>query len=284
MRRPGELIAGPWADCRKVRAVQVWHVGDIEIIRVDDPGEELILPQDDATIAVLQASDWLHPSFVTDDWALRIGSSATVILTSDRIVVVDPFLAFDNPDLFHGRLAAIETTGVDAGTVDAVINTHVDGIGINLSPDGSPTFPAASYLVPRPELKALQDGTHGDSRGMPLLPLWDDDTVLATDGSEVVAPGVRLEDAPGHNPGHHVVWVEDGGQSAVIIGHLFLHPAQIANPENHLDEFDPDLLVRTRRALLTRCADRCSMLIGPLFAEPGGGTIEPDGDSWRLAV
>ena len=43
-----------------------------------------------------------------------------------------------------------------------------------------------------------------------------------------VAPGVSLEDAPGHNPGMHAVWVSEADQHAVVVGHLFLHPAQIA--------------------------------------------------------
>ena len=121
---------------------------------------------------------------------------------------------------------------MEADDVDIVINTHVDGIGVNVLLDGSPTFPTARYLVPRAELDAMRAGTHRETRADALLALQDDGIVEPTEGGETVLPGVRLEDAPGHNPGMHVVWVEDGDAVRGRVGHLFLHPAQIANPEH----------------------------------------------------
>lgn len=265
--------------------VPTWTVGAIEVTRVDDPDFELVLPSDEATVIALQRSPWLHPEFVTDDWALVIGSSATVVRTPDSVVLIDPFLAFDDPAKLGSRLRALRDAGVEAGDVDVVVNTHVDGLGVNLLADGSPTFPRARYLVPRAELEGIQAGTHGEAeRAAGLLPHWDDGPLEASDGIEQVAAGVRLEDAPGHNPGHHVVWVEDGGQSAVVIGHLFLHPAQIAAPEVDNGDLDPVQLAHTRRALLARCVETGSRLVGPLFATPGAGSIHPDGDTWRLEV
>lgn len=263
-------------------AVRTWQVGDIEIARVDDPGHELVLPQDEATVAVLRRSPWLQPHFVTDDWSLRIGSSATVVRSHDDVVLVDPFLAFDDPSRADRRVQALHDAGVSPADVTVVVNTHVDGIGVNLDADGGAAFKNARYFVPRAELEALRAGTHVDTRGAPLLELWRDGVVAAADGGEVVARGVRLEDAPGHNPGHEVVWVEDGGETAVVIGHLFLHPAQISNVENQAGDLDPTLLARTRRAVLARCVDTDATLIGPLFADPGGGMVEAAGDAWRL--
>jgi glyoxylase-like metal-dependent hydrolase (beta-lactamase superfamily II) len=265
--------------------VPTWTVGAIEITRVDDPGFELVLPSDDATVAALQRSPWLRPHFVSDDWSLVVGSSATVVRTSEALVLVDPFLAFDDPTKLDGRLQALRDAGVDTDDVDVVVNTHVDGLGVNLLPDGSPAFPTARYLVPRAELEAIRAGTHGDAQpAAALLPLWDAGRVEASeDGDEVVA-SVRLEDAPGHNPGHHVVWIEDGGVSAVVIGHLFLHPAQIASPEVENGDLDPVQLALTRRDLLGRCVEAGTRLVGPLFAAPGAGQVHPDGDTWRLEV
>ncbi len=261
-----------------------WKIGSIEVTRVDDPGFELVLPSDEATAATLQRSPWLAPHFVTDDWSLDIGSSCTVLRSGDTVVLVDPFLAFDDPAKLGPRLQALRDAGVEADDVDVVVNTHVDGTGVNLLADGSPTFPRARYLVPRPELEALRAGEHGDVRGTPLVALWDAGPVEATEGSETIVPGVRLEDAPGHNRGHHVVWVEDGGDQAVVVGHLFLHPAQIANPSIENGDLDPVVLEATRRALLARCAEHGTLLLGPLFASPGGGQVRPDGASWRLEV
>jgi glyoxylase-like metal-dependent hydrolase (beta-lactamase superfamily II) len=263
--------------------VATWTVGDIEITRVDDPGFELILPSDEATVAALQRSPWLAPDFVTDDWSLEIGSSCTVVRTPDALVLVDPFLAFDDAERLGPRLQALRDAGVEADDVTAVINTHVDGIGVNVLPDGSPTFPSARYLVPRGELAAMRGGTHGETRADALLELQDQGVVEAADPGPVVA-GIRLEDAPGHNPAMHVAWIEDGGRSAVVVGHLFLHPAQIAAPQVDNGDLDPVALEATRRALLARCVDRAALLVGPLFAHPGGGWIHPSDGGWRLEV
>jgi glyoxylase-like metal-dependent hydrolase (beta-lactamase superfamily II) len=264
--------------------MRTWEVGAIEVSRVDDPGFELVLPSDDATVAALQRSPWLAPHFVTDEWALDIGSSCTVVRTPAAVVLVDPFLAFDDPGRLGPRLQALRDAGVEADDVDVVINTHVDGIGVNVLADGSPTFSRARYLVPRLELEAMRAGTHGDTRAGSLLDLWDAGTVEPTEGAELVVDGVRLEDAPGHNPAMHVVWVEDGKERAVVIGHLFLHPAQIANPAVENGDLDPVALEATRRALLVRCVADDVVLVGPLFASPGGGRVAPDGDTWRLDV
>jgi glyoxylase-like metal-dependent hydrolase (beta-lactamase superfamily II) len=264
--------------------VQSWTVGDVDITRVEDPGFELVVPSDERTVATLQRSPWLRPQFVTDGWDLRIGSSATVIRSPGAVVLVDPFLAFDDPDRHGPRLQALREAGVEADDVDVVVNTHVDGLGVNLLLDGSPTFPRARYLVPRAEIEGIRTGEHPDPDHPEVIDLHDAGVIEATDGSEEVIPGVRLADAPGHNPGHHVVWVGDGRRSAVVIGHLFLHPAQIAAPEVDNGDLDPALLTRTRRALLARCAEEGALLIGPLFAAPGAGRVHAHAETWRLEV
>jgi glyoxylase-like metal-dependent hydrolase (beta-lactamase superfamily II) len=265
--------------------VPTWTVGNVEINRVEDPGFELLLPSDEATVTALRASPWLQPHFVTEDWGLRIGSSATVLRSGGTTVLVDPFLAFDDPDRLGARLLALRDAGVEAEDVDVVVNTHVDGLGVNLLRDGSPTFPQARYLVPREEIEAIRSGQHvGTEYAEAVVELHDAGAIEASRGDEEVAPDVRLADAPGHNPGHHVVWITSQGASAVIVGHLFLHPAQIASPEVENGDLDPVVLAATRRALLARCVDDGSLLVAPLFAAPGAGHIRPDGASWRLDV
>ena len=249
--------------------------------RVADPGFELILPSDEATVAALRQAPWLSPAFVTDDWSLKIGSSCTVVRTPHTLLLVDPFLAFDDPERLGPRLQALRDAGVEADDVDVVINTHVDGIGANVLHDDSPAFPSARYLVPRAELEAMRAGTHGDTRADALLKLEDEHVVEATDAGPIV-DGVHLEDAPGHNPGMQVVWVDGGERQAVVVGHLFLHPAQIASPNVDNGDLDPVALEATRRSLLARCVERDALLVGPLFAAPGGGQVRPSGETWRL--
>ncbi|MHB8466696.1 MAG: MBL fold metallo-hydrolase [Acidimicrobiales bacterium] len=254
--------------------MQRWTIGDWTITRVADPGFELTLPQDEATKATLERSPWLHPAFVTDGWDLRVGSSALLIRGEGPTVLVDPWLAFDGD---HGaRLAALSDAGAGAGPddVDLVINTHVDGIGANVAPDGrTPAFVNARYLLPAEE--------RAEAARLPGWQALEDHGVVSDAAPGAVAPGLEIVDLPGHSPGHVGVRVGDG---AVIIGHLFLHPAQVANPSSPFGDFRPEVLIRTRTGLLEQSAADGTVVIGPLWAAPGGGRITREGERWGLLI
>jgi len=260
--------------------VQRWQAGGWTITRVPDPGFELVLPQDDATRAALQRSPWLRPRFVTDAWGLRVGSSAIVLDDGTATAIVDPWLAFDDAARFAPRLDALSAAGWSADDVDIVINSHIDGVGANVDPaTGAPTFGRARYLVPGAEMAALAHGHRAGAEG--LLDVERAGLLDRYDERVAVAPGLVLDPLPGHSPGHFGVYVGDP-PAAVITGHLFLHPAQIANPDVAELDHDPEAVRATRRALLERCDRQHLLLIAPLFEAPGGGTIVRDGGDWRL--
>jgi glyoxylase-like metal-dependent hydrolase (beta-lactamase superfamily II) len=259
--------------------VRRWQVGAVEVTRVADPGFELVLPNDPDTAAALAPRTWLGPHWVEPDQSLIIGSSAIVVRTPSASVVFDPFLAFDDPAKLAPRLAALRA--------DLVINSHIDGVGANAHTDGSPAFPNARYLIPAAEVEDLQDGTHGELARQadgqhPLVGLLEHGCVEPVVGGEQPLPGLHLEDAPGHNRGNVVLWIDSGGEQAVVVGHVFLHPAQIADPSSDRGDRDPAALAATRRALLERCADSGALLVGPLFADPGAGWVRDLADGWAL--
>jgi glyoxylase-like metal-dependent hydrolase (beta-lactamase superfamily II) len=267
--------------------VRRWQVGAVEVTRVADPGFELVLPNDPDTAAALAPRTWLGPHWVEPDQSLIIGSSAIVVRTPSASVVFDPFLAFDDPAKLAPRLAALRAAGVDPADVDLVINSHIDGVGANAHTDGSPAFPNARYLIPAAEVEDLQDGTHGELARQadgqhPLVGLLEHGCVEPVVGGEQPLPGLHLEDAPGHNRGNVVLWIDSGGEQAVVVGHVFLHPAQIADPASDRGDRDPAALAATRRALLERCADSGALLVGPLFADPGAGWVRDLADGWAL--
>ncbi|MDX6234620.1 MAG: hypothetical protein QOH68_3732, partial [Nocardioidaceae bacterium] len=100
-----------------------WRVGDVTVTRVMDDEFELLVPQDERTAAaVLADASWLAPWAITDDGTLRIGSSATLIESQGRRIVVDPWLAFDPPDADR-LLDALAQAGCKADDVDVVVNT-----------------------------------------------------------------------------------------------------------------------------------------------------------------
>lgn len=270
-----------------------WCIGDSVITRVPDENFELVLPQDEATKAVLlsQAS-WLAPYFLTDAGELRVGTSALAIDTPGARVVVDPWLVFDDPDRttpdararIERLLSALTDAGFPPETVDFVVNTHIDGVGVNTRPaDGAevPAFPNARYVIAQEEISALRAGRLPGAAPLDVLAAEG----LLDDPDGRVAGDVHVEPGPGHSPGHHVVRIGGDGGAAVVVGHLFLHPAQVFSPEPRagLDE-NISLAGETRSELLARAAEEKTLVIGPLWATPGAGTVVPADEPgrWRL--
>jgi hypothetical protein len=273
--------------------VEQWRVGETAITRVGDEDFELVVPQDEATAATLRTgAPWLSPLFVTDGFDLRVGSSALAIDTPGARVVVDPWLAFDDPDRttpeavarIDRLLGRLTDAGFAPESVDVVIDTHIDGVGANTRPTGNgevPAFPNARYVIAPEEIAALRAGRFPGAE--PYEVLLDEGLVDEADGP--IVGEVATEPAPGHSAGHRFVRIGPPGDDAVVVGHLFLHPAQVFSPEPRagLDE-EVELAATTRRALLTRATGEGSLVIGPLWATPGAGTVVPGDDPgrWRL--
>jgi glyoxylase-like metal-dependent hydrolase (beta-lactamase superfamily II) len=270
-----------------------WTVGDSVITRVPDEQFELVVPQDEATKSVLlsQAS-WLAPQFLTAAGELRVGTSAIAVETPGARIVVDPWLVFDDADRTTPEAAAridrllggLGDAGFPPESVDFVVNTHIDGVGANTRPSEGgevPAFPNARYVVAPEEIAALQAGRFPGADALKVL--VSRGVVDEPDGR--VAGEVAMERGPGHSRGHHVVRIGSEGDDAVIVGHLFLHPAQVFSPDARagLDE-DIELAAETRRALLTGAVEKRTLVIGPLWATPGAGTVVRAGepDRWRL--
>jgi hypothetical protein len=273
--------------------VRQWRVGATTITRVADEDFELVLPQDEATVATLRAqASWLSPLFVTDTFDLRVGSSALAIDTPGARVVVDPWLVFTEADRTTPEAAAqierllgrLADAGFPPESVDVVIDTHIDNVGVNTRPTGrgeEPAFPNARYVIAPEEMAALRAGLFPGAEAYEVL--LDEGLVDETGGP--VVGEVATEPAPGHSTGHRFVRIGPEGHDAVVVGHLFLHPAQVFSPEPRagLDE-DIELAAKTRRALLERAAAENTLVIGPLWASPGAGTIVPGDEPgrWRL--
>jgi glyoxylase-like metal-dependent hydrolase (beta-lactamase superfamily II) len=273
--------------------VERWRVGRSVITRVPDENFELVVPQDEATTTVLRTqASWLSPHFLTAAGELRIGTSALAIDTPGARVVVDPWLASDDPDrktpAARARIERLLASLTDAGfapeSVDVVVNSHIDGVGANTRPVGDaevPAFPNARYVIPSEEIAALRAGRLPGAEPLEVLRAEG----LVDEPDARVAGDVHVEPGPGHSPGHHVVRLDSDGGGAVIVGHLFLHPAQVFGPEARpgLDE-NISLAAETRRALLARAAEEQTLVIGPLWASPGAGMIVPADvpGRWRL--
>ena len=93
-----------------------------------------------------------------------------------------------------------------------------------------------------------------------------------------IAPGIRVQPAPGHTPGHVVVRAE----GIAVIGDAIAHELQVADPGLvFVNDMDPDAAAVTRRRLIPELAGEGTAVIAGHFR--GTGRFEPAGKGFRWA-
>ncbi|MGQ0512570.1 MAG: MBL fold metallo-hydrolase [Betaproteobacteria bacterium] len=282
--------------------IQRWQVGAVRITRVveiegDSPGSFFFK---DATPDKLLQHAWLKPHFLTDTGRLVASIHAFVIESAGKVIVVDTCVGNDKPrevkgwNLRKGRfLEDMAEAGFPRERVDLVVCTHlhVDHVGWNtMLSDGRwvPTFPNARYLIGRAEWAFWKDEAAGPDRSIrddSVRPVLDAGLADLVASDHRLTPEVFLEPTPGHTPGHVSVRVSSSGPEAVITGDLMHHPVQCAEPgwASNFDN-DPEAARATRRAFLSRNADRKILVLGTHFATPTGGTLRAEGGAWRFVA
>ena len=181
--------------------------------------------------------------------------------------------------------------------VDVVVCTHmhVDHVGWNTRLENGrwiPTFPNARYLFTRTEYDywtsehgrqstAASDVAriHADS----IAPVIEAGLATFVDDAHDVAPGVRLEAAHGHTPGHSIVRSSSGGNTGIFSGDVMHQPFQIYEPEvSSRYCVDPDRATTTRLRLLAECADFNYLLLPAHFGAPHVGRIRRNGPGFTF--
>lgn len=239
-------------------------------------------------------------------WVVRIAGRTILIDTGvgndrDR-PQIPPFANLHTN--FLDRLAA---TGVDPAAVDVVINTHIhyDHVGWNTHLVGGqfvPTFPNATYLVPRADYDYFHPDnaatmrppeTEDERRRFTGIRLVFEDSITPVEqagqlrlySEQYDLPGlpVTLEPAPGHTPGSSLVTLRTG-QGALFVGDLLHSPIQILHPELRCSfDLDPVQGRATRRRVLARAAAKKPLLLpahlpGHSAATISARALDADGD------
>ncbi|MGH3501504.1 MAG: MBL fold metallo-hydrolase [Nocardioidaceae bacterium] len=254
---------------------------------------------------------WAHRSLLVPDfwdpgtdayrcniqtWIVRIGGHTILIDTgvgNDRDRPQIPL--FDH--LHTDFLDRLEAAGVDPAEVDVVINTHIhyDHVGWNTQlRDGAfvPTFPHATYLVPR----ADYDYFHPDNAAGMRAPATEDEArrfagirlvfsdsiapleqagqLHLVDGEhELSGVPITIEPAPGHTPGSAVVALH-AGQGALFVGDLLHSPMQLLDPDQRCSfDLDPANARASRRRVLARAATSGALLAPAHLSGPSAATI-----------
>lgn len=194
-------------------------------------------------------------------------------------------------------LAALAQAGVHPEDVDLVINTHlhIDHVGWNTRLEGRswvPTFPNATYLMPRADFDFWNPEHNNPTvlgRGNQnvfedsVVPVHQAGQTLLWEGSHRIDENLLLEPAPGHTPGSSVLTLTSGSDRALFVGDLMHTPVQVLEPDtNSCFCEDPAMAVATRRRLLGWAADHNALVVPAHF--PGGGALEVSRNGEKFGI
>jgi hypothetical protein len=251
-----------------------YSVGDATLVRV--PYADVLVDADvvGLTSPQVAASSATNPAWAEAD-QVRVGAAVWIIQSEGRRIVVDPAQAADQilrtgPDAaFHqqGVADALATAGFPRESIDTVIASHIDGIGMMAwltDDEWSPFFPKAEVLVSRREYEAIaDDGPYEPQGGNALMALDSQGVVKTVDDDHIVTSEVTTAWTGAHSPGHMLVNVTADDTTATMIGHLALSPLHLLLGATG-PHFDPP----GATAVLETLHDG-RLLVGPLWPAPG---------------
>lgn len=284
-------------------------LGDVDVIRVQEMHGPIMPPAQ--FFPDIPAQAWrdneamLVPDHLDSDGDMVQVAMQTWLLRSEgRTILVDTGVGNDKTrpavaawdHLGLPYLANLAVAGVQPEDVDLVINTHlhVDHVGWNtrlVGGDWVPTFPNATYLMPRPDFEhwnpannpGIAGGVNQNVFEDSVQPVYAAGQVQLWEGDHVVDANLRLEAAPGHTPGSSVLKLVSGGDHALFAGDLMHTPLQVLLPE-HDSCFceDPATARTTRRQLLGWAADHNALVLPAHFSGQSALEVSEQGGSFTI--
>ena len=284
-------------------------VGDVTITRVEElhgpimPADQFFpdLPEQ----AWRDHRETLVPDHLGADGAMVHCAVQTWLLRSDgRTILIDTgvgndktrpgFAAWDHLRL--GYLDNLARAGVRPEDVDLVVNTHlhVDHVGWNTRlVDGAwvPTFPNATYLIPKGDFEFWNPASNPDIAGGVNENVFEDSVAPVHDAGQVqlwettraIDAHLCLEAAPGHTPGSSAVTLESGSDRALFVGDLMHTPLQAIYPDhNSCYCLDPARSRATRRRLLGWAADNSALVLPAHFSGHSALVVEAKGSGFAI--
>ena len=209
-----------------------------------------------------------------------------VVEAGGRRVLMDAGFADNGPQgtgLLHENMRA---AGLEPGTVDAVLMSHLHGDHINglRRKDGTLVYPDAKVYVPQPEydhwmseekMKAAPEAAQGGFKTVRrvLQDYPQDRLVLFAPGDTV--EGFSTIPCFGHAPGQTAFSIGSGAESFTYLADVAHYPALFVRHPDWQVQFDmnPDMARTTRHDMLSRMKEQGGLVGGYHFPYPSIGTI-----------
>ncbi|MCY0923674.1 MBL fold metallo-hydrolase [Streptomyces sp. H27-G5] len=239
-----------------------------------------------------------------DDAMVHVAMQTWLLRSEGRTILIDTGVGNDKArpavaawdHLRLDYLGNLARAGVRPEDVDLVINTHlhVDHVGWNtrlIDGDWVPTFPNATYLMPKADFEFWNPANNPDITGGVNENVFEDSVAPVHAAGQVrlweeghtIDGSLRLEAAPGHTPGSSVVTLTSGSDRALFVGDLMHTPLQVTHPD-HNSCFcqDPAQSRSTRRRLLGRAADTGALVLPAHFSGHSALEVEHQGSGFAI--
>lgn len=273
-------------------------VGNVEILAINDGELDFPFPLSDIFPSA-PAEDWAqyqerYPEVFAGPANWRAHWGGYLIRSEGQILLVNTGVgsSTSNPGMVNALnngvdgnlLAELQSAGVAPGDVNTVFFTHLhpDHVGYNLSQEtGRPsaTFSGARYVVHQDDWDAfarqdVQDIFPFGYWNETLGPLESLGVLDLLTGEQALTSEVTAIPTPGHTPGHMSLLINSGGERAVVMGDVAIHPAQVTENDWHFAfELDQPLANRTRREFFDRMEREELTVAACHFPAPGFGKI-----------
>lgn len=204
-------------------------LGDLTLHVVSDGGFRL---DGGAMFGVVPRTLWQKKKEPDDKNRIPMATNCLLVETGDELVLVDTGIGDKGDEKFRSIFAleegasrlpeSIRRAGFAPEDVTQVVLSHLhfDHCGWNArkGEDGEmvPTFPNARYWLERGEVDHARNPNERDRASYTPVnwePLFDAGVAELFDDEAVIAPGVRVVKAAGHNRDMCIVLLDGGGES-----------------------------------------------------------------------
>lgn len=202
---------------------------------------------------------------------IQLDTNCLLIRGGDEVVLIDtgngPKLNDKERDIYdlapgEELLANLAAEGVRPEDVTTVLlsHLHMDHVGGATRQEGDlvvPAFPNARFVVQRREWEdALHNRSHMRTsyRLDNLQALQASDRLDLLDGDAQVTQEISVRVTGGHTPGHHVVFIRSGGETALFAADVCPTVHHLRGPYTMAYDLDPLTSIQVKRDLLAEAA------------------------------
>jgi glyoxylase-like metal-dependent hydrolase (beta-lactamase superfamily II) len=277
----------------QVSGIQRRKVGDIEVTAILDGyaplGVASFRGADAAEVTRLASEAGLPPTLPTS-------VNAFVVNTGQKTYLVDTgsgaFAALG--DTMGRAETNLRAAGIDPAQIDTVILTHAhpDHAEGLVTAQKAARFPNAELVIHEAEYAFWHDDGVLSRAPAEMKPFFasarDSIAPYAARTRRVkageVAPGLTLEHAPGHTPGHSILRISSGREQLLLVADSVHNSAiQTARPDvTFVFDADPAEAVASRRRVLDMAAADNVVFTGAHMPFPGFGRVKADGRGFRF--